>query len=68
MYIIATLLLLIGSAAGGLYGWLQCTTPLGITMAVVLGGFFGSVVGGIVFTWLYLTAIEDEDDDKDKSD
>lgn len=56
MYIIATVLLVMGAAAGGTYGVMNHLTPMETILFVCGGGFVGSVAGGLVFTVLYFTA------------
>ncbi|MFO7749569.1 MAG: hypothetical protein R6V54_05700 [Desulfobacteraceae bacterium] len=44
---------------GGLYGYLYLETPWEMVFSLVTGGFVGSAAGGILFSYLYLTAPEE---------
>jgi len=61
MYIIATLLLIVGTLAGVLYGFMLEKTHLEIIISGIVGGFAGSAAGGLIFTYLYLTSNDDEE-------
>lgn len=65
MYILATALLILGALSGATWGYLQDYPVLKIIIYCFAGGFAGSVAGGILFTFLYLTA-SDPDGDEDE--
>jgi hypothetical protein len=60
MYVIPTLLFVLGAAAGGAYGFLSGFQAWDFTVALGIGGFAGSAAGGIAFAGLYMTAPDDE--------
>ncbi len=62
MYIIASIFFVIGIAAGALYGIKFEKTGMDIALSIVAGGFAGSAVGGIIFTYLYMTGQNDYED------
>lgn len=64
MYIIATLLLIIGALSGAIYGFVLEMPCLKIILYCFAGGFAGSAAGGLVFTYLYFTAPNDMDMDE----
>lgn len=64
MYSIATALLIIGTLAGAAYGVMFEQTHLETLFASAAGGFVGSLIGGIFFTYLYFTAEEEEDEEE----
>jgi uncharacterized membrane protein YeaQ/YmgE (transglycosylase-associated protein family) len=64
MYSIATALLIIGTLAGATYGVMFEQTHLETIFSSAAGGFVGSLIGGILFTYLYLTAEEEEEDEE----
>ena len=65
MYIIATALLIIGTLAGAAYGVIFEQTHLETLFSSAAGGFAGSLMGGALFTYLYLTADEEETDEEE---
>ncbi len=67
MYISATALLVLGALLGATWGFLLDYPALKIAICCFAGGFAGSVAGGILFTFLYLTASDpggDEDEQR----
>jgi len=63
MYILATAIFIIGTASGGIYGYMTQQEPLGMIISIIGGGFAGSAAGGLVFTWLYFTSGNETDED-----
>jgi uncharacterized membrane protein YeaQ/YmgE (transglycosylase-associated protein family) len=63
MYSIATALLIIGTLAGAAYGVMFEQTHIETIFSSATGGFVGSLIGGILFTYLYLTAEEEEEEE-----
>ncbi len=61
MYIIASSLFIIGIVAGAVYGFMVEKTAMDIAYSIIAGGFAGSAAGGIVFTCLYLSG-QNEDE------
>ena len=60
MYVIPILLFLLGTTAGGCYGFLVWPAVDKALMAVAVGGFAGSALGGLVFMYLYITSPEED--------
>ncbi len=65
MYSIATALLIIGTLAGATYGVMFEHTHLETIFSSATGGFVGSLIGGILFTYLYFTAEEEEEEEEE---
>jgi hypothetical protein len=59
MYVIPILLFIAGVSAGGVYGVMSDLGARDLVLALGVGGFAGSALGGILFTYLYFRAPED---------
>lgn len=66
MYILATALLILGALFGATWGYILGYPVLKIMVYCFAGGFAGSMVGGILFTFLYLTADDHGGDENEK--
>ena len=63
MYIIASLLFIVGIAAGAVYGFMVEKSAMDMVIFIVAGGFAGSAAGGLVFTYLYFTGQNEDGKD-----
>lgn len=61
MYITATILFILGMAAGSVYGYLYTTSLTGFFLAFATGGFAGSAAGAVVFILFYFIAQKNDD-------
>lgn len=63
MIVVYSLIFVSGLVMGFVYGWINHFSSLQMFVPVVVGGFFGSCIVAVLFTYLYFTHTQTNDEE-----
>lgn len=68
MTVLFSFIFIAGLILGFVYGWLKHFSGFQLLIPVIVGGFFGSCMVAIVFTYLYFTHVETDKEKNQKTE